>query len=114
MVHPLVSVEELGNYIIYQSVSILYKALKSFDQNRICAMEIIDYTKKLLIKIYYNSVLYTVPPTCSEVVFGSYSLLSTLCVEDFRDSVAMDESSEKMLSSMVHNLWSGGSLRGEF
>ena len=69
---------------------------------------------KLLIKIYYNSVLYTVTPTCSEVVFASCSLLPTLCVEDFRDSEATDESSENMLSSMVHNLWSGGSLRGEF
>ena len=48
------------------------------------------------------------------VVFGSHSMHSTLCRDDFRDNVAMDESSEKMLSSIFHNLWSGGNLRGEF
>lgn len=61
----------------------------------------------------YNSVLYTFPPGWSIVVFGSYSLFSRLCSDDRLEVVATEDSSEKIFSSIFHNLWSGGNLSGE-
>ena len=47
------------------------------------------------------------------MVFGSYSLFSRLCSDERLEIVAMEDSSEKILSSIFHNLWSGGNLSGE-
>lgn len=65
-----------------------------------------DLTKMLIIVLLacHSSVLYTVPPECTRVVFGSYSLFSRLCSDERLESVAMEDSSEKILSSIFHNL----------
>jgi len=47
------------------------------------------------------------------VVFDSYSLFSKFCSDERLEIVATEDSSEKILSSIFHNLWSGGNLSGE-